>query len=421
MYTKKYNPFRPNSPAGPGMFAGRIHELNRIDDSLLRLKEGNPTHLMIVGERGIGKSSLLIFSNMLARGQAKWQQDTTYEYCPIQFSIDKSLTRLGFVYKVKSALERHFNKEEKMISLFKKSWRFLQRLEISGTKISASPSSEEQLIEDFAYSLVDTWKHISSPSLLAEAGLLSKKEGIILLIDEVDNASPELDLGTFLKNLSEALQVEGCNNILFILSGLPRVRDVLRDSHPSSLRLFEELELLPLTSDDIKSVYMRGLKIVNQKAPIKYSYDEKALEQMINISEGYPHFIQQIGFSTFDLNTKDIISIETALSAIYGKNGAIDLIGDRYYRDMYYNKIKDDSYREILNIMADNPGNITSRQQLLTQFKGTPQSLDNGLRALKTRNIILPIQGKVGQYRFQWLGFSVWIKAFSRKEKNKIS
>jgi hypothetical protein len=399
------------------MFAGRIHELNTIDDSLSRLKEGNPTHLMIVGERGIGKSSLLLFTNMLASGKINWQQETPYEFIPIQFSIDRALEQIGFVKKVKNGLERYFQREEKILSLFQKSWEFLKKLEIAGSKINIMDKADAQINDEFAYSLADTCKSIVEDNILAATGIKVKKEGIILLIDETDNASIGMDLGTLLKNLSETLQVEGCNNVLFILSGLPRIREVLKESHPSSLRLFEELELLPLYEKDIKDVYERGLAIVNQKAPIKYKYDPEALQWMITLSEGYPHFIQQIGFSTFDLNADQVITTETANRAIFGANGAIDLIGDRYYRDMYYEKIKEDSYRDILNIMADAPNAIVTRKYIKELFKGAEQSMDNGLRVLKDRNIILPILGKVGQYRFQWMGFSSWIKLFSQRER----
>ncbi len=417
-YTKKHNPFRPNSPVPPGMFTGRLHELNRIDDSLLRLRDGNPSHLMLVGERGIGKSSLLLFTNALASGQVTWQSESTFNYIPVHFNVEKTLTRIGAVRKIKTSIERHLRKEERLLALFQKSWEFLKRLEIAGSKLTPASGDGDQLLDEFACSLADTCKSVRSTTFLTDANVKTQKEGILLLIDEADNASPELDLGAFLKNLSEALQVEGCNHVLFILSGLTRLRDVLRESHQSSLRMFEELELLPLGHDDIEAVFEKGLKIVNQKAaPTTYTFEPAALERMIGVSEGYPHFIQQIGSTTFDLNTTTTITLDTANKAIFQPNGAIDLIGDRYYRDMYYTKIKEDSYRDILNIMSDNPAGVTTRQQLLAKFKGTHQCLDNGIRALKERNIILPVRGKVGQYRLQWVGFGVWIKFFTQKEQ----
>ena len=414
--TKKHNPFRPNSPAPPGMFAGRIHELSRIDDAYLKLIDDNPSHIMIVGERGIGKSSLLLFANMLACGKIQWLNEITYNFLTVQFSIDRSLTRLGVIRKINRSLNRQLRKEEKLLDKFEKTWNFLKRIEIAGTRINDTTIDQDTLFDEFVYSLADTCHMASDESFLTKHGIKTKKNGIILLIDEADNASEELDLGTFLKTLAEALQVEGCGKILFILSGLPRLRSVLSDSHPSSLRLFEELELVPLQRDDIVTIYERGLSIVNTKVTQKYSISVEALERMVGVSEGYPHFIQQIGFSTFEQNQEMEINLNTANRAIFGPNGAFDLIGDRYYRDMYYNQIKEDAYREILNIMSENSGGITTRKILRDKFSKNDHILDNGIRALKDRNIILPVRGKRGQYKLQWIGFGVWINFFTKNE-----
>ena len=414
--TKKHNPFRPNSPAPPGMFAGRIHELSRIDDAYLKLIDDNPSHIMIVGERGIGKSSLLLFANMLACGKIQWLNEITYNFLTVQFSIDRSLTRLGVIRKINRSLNRQLRKEEKLLDKFEKTWNFLKRIEIAGTRINDTTIDQDTLFDEFVYSLADTCHMASDESFLTKHGIKTKKNGIILLIDEADNASEELDLGTFLKTLAEALQVEGCGKILFILSGLPRLRSVLSDSHPSSLRLFEELELVPLQRDDIVTIYERGLSIVNTKVTQKYSISVETLERMVGVSEGYPHFIQQIGFSTFEQNQEMEINLNTANRAIFGPNGAFDLIGDRYYRDMYYNQIKEDAYREILNIMSENSGGITTRKVLRDKFSKNDHILDNGIRALKDRSIILPVRGKRGQYKLQWIGFGVWINFFTKNE-----
>jgi len=47
------------------MFAGRFNEIRRIEKVLLETKEGNPSYLLIVGERGIGKTSLMLFAESI--------------------------------------------------------------------------------------------------------------------------------------------------------------------------------------------------------------------------------------------------------------------------------------------------------------------------------------------------------------------
>ncbi len=54
--------------------------------------------------------------------------------------------------------------------------------------------------------------------------------GILILIDEADTASRELNLGAFLKLLTEYLNKIKCNKVIFGLSGLPKLVDVLKES-----------------------------------------------------------------------------------------------------------------------------------------------------------------------------------------------
>lgn len=414
--TIRLNPFKPNHPINPAMFTGRASELNKIHVLLGRLKTGNPANILILGERGIGKTSLLIFTNALAKGLVTWGDLEPYNYLSIQFNLNENITQLDLIQKIQRSLQRQLSREANALAFLKKTWEFLQRIEIADSRIRSKENiiNEIEVFDNFVYSLADTINTLTNDSLLSEKGIRTKKDGLVIIIDEVDSASSGLNLGAFLKNLSEALIVENCYKIQFVLSGLPRARRILASSHESSLRLFEELELLPLEAKDTAEVYRKGIKEVNEKIrDEKYSISPEALTLMVNVAEGYPHFAQQIGHSTFDQNTDENISEQTADSAIFDADGAIDLIGKRYYHDMYYNKIKEDSYREILQIMAEKPGQWVARQEILSKFTKKSQTLDNGIKALKNRNIILPKQGARGVYRLQWIGFGFWIKFYT--------
>ncbi|MGH9726002.1 MAG: ATP-binding protein, partial [Candidatus Acidiferrales bacterium] len=64
----KTNPFKPDGIVAPGMFAGRLDEITAIERSLAQTKNGNPHHFLIQGERGIGKSSLFLYVQLIASG-----------------------------------------------------------------------------------------------------------------------------------------------------------------------------------------------------------------------------------------------------------------------------------------------------------------------------------------------------------------
>jgi hypothetical protein len=50
----KVNPFKPNSPVPPGMFAGRLDEIKALENGLFQTQKGNSSNFLITGERGIG-------------------------------------------------------------------------------------------------------------------------------------------------------------------------------------------------------------------------------------------------------------------------------------------------------------------------------------------------------------------------------
>jgi Cdc6-like AAA superfamily ATPase len=417
--TKKNNPFRPNNPIPPGLFAGRLDELSRIEQLLIQLKEENASNLLILGERGIGKSSMLLVSNYFAKGEINWINDEKFNFLTVHFNMDPEITQLDIIEKINNAIQRELGKNQKVLETIKKTWGFLQKVEMGGFKIreNAQKINESEIFTNFVYSLADTTKKLCKDGFLSEHNILTKKDGIVILIDEADNSNTKLNLGTFLKNLQESLIVEDCRNVMFILSGLPKVKDILLESHKSSLRMFEEMVLSPFGYEEIKTIYEKGLNKVNEKNPTEEtSISKKAMEIMISAAEGYPHFAQQIGYSVFDLNEDNVISFETAWSAIRMKGGAIDRIGDRYYYDLYYKKIQEDSYREILNIIAYCDNEWITKKYIKEKYQGKEYILNNGLKALRDRNIIISKKGTTGIYKLQWVGFGVWIRLFCKKD-----
>jgi hypothetical protein len=63
----RYNPFKPGSVIHSGMFAGRHEEVQLIERCLLQTQQDSPEHFMILGERGIGKSSLLKYVDAVSK------------------------------------------------------------------------------------------------------------------------------------------------------------------------------------------------------------------------------------------------------------------------------------------------------------------------------------------------------------------
>ena len=57
--------------------------------------------------------------------------------------------------------------------------------------------------------------------------------------------------------------------------------------------------------------------------------------------------------------------------------------------------------------------NWITKGEIRKEFTGKAHILDNALKALADRHIILKRPGVRGQYRLQWVGFAIWISLFS--------
>jgi hypothetical protein len=406
---KRINPFRPNSPVNPGMFVGRIEEIERLESSLVQTRADQPAHFIITGERGIGKTSLMTYIRCLAQGSIVLE-NLKFKFLVIDVDIDRNTTQLGLIRRIECALTSELGKSEPARHFLADAWSFLKRLEVAGTKLNASGSAQcdEVLADEFANSFAAvTQRMCMQPQA---SGFADSFEGILVLIDEADNSSSALQLGSFLKLLLERLQRRDCNRVLVGIAGLPEVRAVLHNSHPSSLRLFEEHCLNRLSQNEVRQVLDVCIAHANDLNDEKVALTPSARDLVTRISEGYPHFIQQFGYSAFAMDVDCSIDEDDVIKGAFAPRGAMDLIGDRYYRNDFYNRIQNDSYRQVLRIMAEQNDSWVNRAHIKKHFKGTTSVLSNAIKALRDRHIILGKEGQPGVYRFQHRGFALWIK-----------
>lgn len=132
-----------------------------------------------------------------------------------------------------------------------------------------------------------------------------------------------------------------------------------------------------------------------------------------SLSEGYPHFIQQFAYSSFDVDSDNLIDQADVVRAALGPNGALHQLGLKYFEQLYFDEIGSEEYRGVLRAMSDDLDGWVTKDQIRnrTHLKGT--TVNNAIAALKSRNIILPKPGQAGVYRLPNRSFAVWIRAFT--------
>jgi len=403
----KYNPFKPGSIIHPGMFAGRADELRNLERSLFQTLNGNPEHFLIHGERGIGKSSLLLVVNCLAQGDIKSTEGKTYSFLTINVELEPNDDYREILQKVARELQREINKNEAIKKALKGVWNFITNWEVLGIKYNRENTPTDAMLEE-----------ISEKFIAIASSLKEKGKGIFVFIDEADKAPAKAELGEFIKVLTERLVKRNCDNVGIGIVGISSVIKKLRDSHESSVRILTPIKLTPLLPEERKEVVQKGLQEAHEKNGFETIIQDDALQLISHLSEGYPHFIQQYAYSAFERDSDNNIDEEDVLEGLFNENGALQQLGMRHFENMYTEEVRSDDYRTVLQVIAQHSPNYVQRKTIIEESKLKRHTVDNAIKALKNRGSIIAKSGQKGQYKLPSRSFSTWIRAFKMRPQS---
>lgn len=386
------------------MFAGRGQHILDLQKILNQTKHGNAQHFALIGERGIGKSSLLMVLQDLAGGQLNLNvAEPPFSFLVVNIELEPNTSYGDIVRRAGASLKRAADALRPRKQKAKVVLDFLSRWEVFGIKYDPTQPAiaPQELLDQLIDSVTET---ISA--------LKEEIEGIVFLIDEADKPPPTSNLGEFCKLFTERLTKRNCSHVCFGLAGLPGLINKLRDSHESSPRIFEVMTLEPLLGEDSARVVQRGMEEANKKNTAKTKITTGAVELIVDQAEGYPHFIQQFAFCAFDVNTDDTIDIGDVRN---GMPHAIQQLGNSYFNELYFEQIGSEDYRSVLRAMADHGDGWVTKETLRSAGVKETQ-LTNAISTLKQRNIILGKDGQKGIYRLPSKAFAVWLKSLTQTD-----
>lgn len=389
------------------MFIGRISEIEAVEKSLFQAKHGNPIHFIIGGERGIGKSSLLFLVSNFASGRITPLGGQKFNFLVVPVELGNVSTQVDLVRAIARQLKSELQRVQQTLAIAKEVWEFLSGWEVLGVRYHKDQHIEPESARDI---LADQ---------VAEFCDNSDFDGIFIAIDEADAPDAAAGLGEFSKYFTERLSRLGCDNVVLGLAGLPVLMDKLRESHESAPRIFNSYALNQLSPNEVEEVVKRGLQEANEKNDVKTDITEEALSLLAELSEGYPHFIQQFAYCAFEADQDDMIDAEDVVNGAYERDGAISQLGSKYFDDLYYGKISSEAYRRILDAMSDHGDDWLSRKTILDISEETASTVGNALNALKKRNIILADPTRQGFYKLPTKSFAAWISAVKSVEDRK--
>jgi hypothetical protein len=345
------NPFRPGAGHQPPYLAGRDEEnkeFRRLLDQTVVLE-----NLILTGLRGVGKTVLLDTFKPLAI-QIGWgwvgtdlSESTSVSEQSLSLRIlsDLAVITSSIVVASEDVPEAGFSKGSKKVQ---------HRLD-HGTLVAMLEATPGLASDKLKNVLEIAWGYLQRGGC----------NGIIFAYDEAqtlsDHAADKEYPLSLLLEVFQSLQKKGLP-LMLALTGLPTLFPKLVEARTFAERMFRILFLDRLRAPDCRDAILKPIE--DAKCPITFS--DAAVKQVIELSGGYPYFVQFICRELFDayiqqmgMGTKPAVPVVAILQKLDS-----DFFAGRWARAT-------DRQRELLEVVAhlDDPDGEFTVQEIVERSK----------------------------------------------------
>ncbi len=279
------NPFKPGAGHMPPYLAGRDAEQKRFAELLGQ--SVITENLVLTGLRGVGKTVLLETLKPIARSRG-WLWTGTDMSESAGISEERLATRLITDISVITSPMLHMTSALPAIGFRQESESVVQRVDFN--HLMAVYSSSPGLVVDKLRSLlIGLWD-----------ALKGRVAGVVFAYDEAQILNDHSKNGEFplsmLLELFQSIQKQGIP-FLLVLTGLPILFPKLVEARTYSERMFHVMFLSQLSPAESREAIIRP----TQKDGCPLRFTEESVQSIINLSWGYPYFIQFICKEVFDV------------------------------------------------------------------------------------------------------------------------
>lgn len=290
------NPYAPGAGTPPPELAGRADLIQEGTIAIQRVAAGRPTQSMImVGLRGVGKTVLLNRIEELAL-------DRGCRVSLIEAHEGKTLPEL-LAPQLRSILYALSNLEGAK-DIARRGLRglkgFLNGLHVTINDVDFGLSIEaEQGLADSGNIEADL------PDLIVIVAQAAKaaSRSIVLLIDELQYLC-EKEFSALIMGVHKVNQKN--LPLIVIGAGLPQIRALAGDSKSYAERLFRFPDIGALREEDAVDALQQPAKSEGAR------FEDKAIEHILRVTERYPYFLQQWGYTSWNISETNIINLKTA-------------------------------------------------------------------------------------------------------------
>ncbi len=288
------NPYTPGAGFPPPELAGREQILANAELAIKRNAIGRPTRsVMFIGLRGVGKTVLLKEIQNIATNE---NTITSFFEINSKFPLAKEIIRV--LQSTLLSLDRTngVRKTVKRGLRVLKSFVSSVKIKYSDVELSVDIDKEPGIADsgNLAVDMTDVFLAVGEAA--KECG-----SSLVIFIDEIQ----KIEVIDFEALISAIHQIN--QNILPIMvigAGLPNTLKKSAEIKSYVERLFEFPEIGSLSCNDAKLALTRPAK----KAGI--IFNEKAVKTIVEKTKGYPYFIQEWGYQSWNVAEKSPITVK---------------------------------------------------------------------------------------------------------------
>lgn len=278
----------------------------------------------------------------------------------------------------------------------------IQEIGILGINVAFNPSQDE--IEQLSRNILPALKSLYEK-------VKDERKGLLVILDDVNGVAADAKFANFLKSLVDEASISNEPvPFMLVLVALPEIQDKLLEAQPSIGRIFEVIEVRPLTAEETRNFYKKAFRSSGM------TYQDEAIDMLARFAGGYPMLIHELGDSTFWADKDWKIDMD---DAVKGLIEAVERVGRKYLERQVLNAIRSDKYRSIIEKLLSGP-EIRSRfqkQEIEKKLTNDEKSVfNNFLQRMKKLGVLKSGDSK-GEYIFANELFYLYMKLVAVRSK----